>query len=650
MSINSTNVVATAPNSAKVIISVESYDGPKATKTPYLKDASDSNSPLQKLNFQSFKNVFMIDDESIVVVTPDKNGIDQLHYGKINATDDQFQQVTNFTRSAGDFKFVASTNTLYYTMATTDPMKRDDGAVFMLYNKRSTMISPGGYEKSENEVDHIFTAKYSISNGNMTLGNSTDIFEKVDKPFNVDGFQVTENGEWIGFTAPSGTLQQSGQDDFNNDLFLVPTNMTQQPFKISDTEQLKSTVSSFSFSPSGNKVLWNIREPSDTNLAVGFFSYDINSRAKKSYLDGSDYNAGYIAPISDNVFAFNAEQNDTTKIFTCDMTTDKVTVRSGDDFSVFLSSLIRNGTKYIVAKINLLTPPELAIMDTTTWETKPLTNVSTEFMSQFEMHKVERTSFKGWNNETVTGFIHKPAGFDPSKKYPAIVMPHGGPNSAMTNSWIVGNVWNPEIFAAAGYFVIITNFHGSTGHGKKFMESINGQWGGNAYEDVMQGLDEALKKYTQIDSKRVCAMGASYGGYMTNWLSGKSPERFACFITHAGLFDLDSMYLTGPFGKFDKDLEFTAPGSKDVGIPDLSKYSPAKYTNNWVKPTLVSHGGMDTNVPIDQGLAAFTALQYRNITSKFLYFPTESHVVADPPNVAVQIDAYLDWLNTYTKV
>ena len=197
----------------------------------------------------------MIDDESIVVVTPDKNGIDQLHYGKINATDDQFQQVTNFTRSAGDFKFVASTNTLYYTMATTDPMKRDDGAVFMLYNKRSTMISPGGYEKSENEVDHIFTAKYSISNGNMTLGNSTDIFEKVDKPFNVDGFSIDTNGTWIAFEAPGKKVDFLSLDEYIGDLFVVPANLIQQPFKISDTINGKTHISGSDITPSGNYIL-----------------------------------------------------------------------------------------------------------------------------------------------------------------------------------------------------------------------------------------------------------------------------------------------------------------------------------------------------------------------------------------------------------
>ena len=649
MSLNRANVVSTTPISSKVIVSVVNYNGTKVTSTLYLEDTSDTNSELQKLNIEKFDSISMLNEESVVVQKRDKEGLSQLFYGKINATDDQLQQVTNFTRNIYGFNFVQSTNTLFYSMTATDPVKSADGAVFMLYND-TNVRNTNGFVKPSDEVIHIFSAKYSINDGNMTIGSSTDIFDKFDKRTTITGFQVTENGEWIGFTAPSNTLLKSDQDDWNNNLFLVPTNMTQQPFQVSDTQWQKNMVSSFVFGTDGKKVLWTVKDFPNANVMVGFWSYDINTRFKKSLLKGFDHTIDILRPISENFFAFGAMENDVWKVFTCDMLTDTVVARTDDDANFVLISFLANSHKLIAQRSNFLTTPDLSIIDINNWKSKPLINVNPEFKSHFEMHKAEKTSFKGWNNETVTGFIHKPAGFDPSKKYPAMVMVHGGPNFATLNAWIDGNVWNPAIFAAAGYFVIITNFHGSTGHGKNFMESVYGQWGGNAYEDVMQGLDEALKKYTQIDSKRVCAMGASYGGYMTNWLSGKSPERFACFITHAGLFDLDSMYLTGPFGKFDKDLEFTAPGSKDVGIPDLSKYSPAKYTNNWVKPTLVSHGGMDTNVPIDQGLAAFTALQYRNITSKFLYFPTESHVVADPPNVAVQIDAYLDWLNTYTKV
>ena len=625
------------------------FNGTKDVTTIYLKDTANPAFELQKLNLNTFNGVFMLDEESIVVNKPDKDGNIQLFYGKINATDDQLQQVTNFTRRAFGFKFFSSSNTLYYGMTVADPVKRDDGAVFTLYNTSSVRNS-NGYIKPNDDVLHIFSAKYSFNGENMTISNSTDVLAKFDKPFNVRSFDINREETWISFTAPGYSLKQLETGEMNNDLFLVPTNMTQQPFKVSYTEGGKSEVSSISIAPNGKKVAWSYKDASNENLILDIYVYDVNTRQSRSYFTGFDHILGEFEVVNDDYFLFTTTENDTTKLFTCDIKTGKITARTGDDIDVSITTLFANDTKLIVRTSNLLTPPELSIIDLKSWEMKPLTNANTEFMSQFELHKVERTSFKGWNKDTVTGWIHKPAGFDPSKKYPAIVMPHGGPNSAMLNAWWSGNVWNPAIYAAAGYFVIVTNFHGSNDQGRKFMESIYGQWGGNAYEDVMQGLDEALKQNSQIDSKRVCAAGASYGGYMTNWLSGKSPERFACFITHAGVYDLASTYLTSPFGKTDDDKEFVGLDANVSGIPDFSKNSPSTLLSKWSKPALVSHGGKDFTVPTDQGLAAFTALQYKNITSKFLYFPTEGHVVGDYANVAVQINEYLDWLNTHTKV
>ena len=144
-------------------------------------------------------------------------------------------------------------------------------------------------------------------------------------------------------------------------------------------------------------------------------------------------------------------------------------------------------------------------------------------------------------------------------------------------------------------------------------------------------------------------MGGSYGGYMTNWLSVKSADRFACFISQAGIFDLNSFYLTAGNPKFYTDLQIFGYDGDVTKFSDLSKYSPSAYIANAKKPMLITHGGKDTNVPIDQGLAAYTAHQYRNITSKFLYFPNEGHGVLDSANIVVQIDTYLEWFNTHTK-
>ena len=474
MSINMTSLLATAPTSSKIIISVDSYDGTKTSTTPYLKDASNAKSTLQKLNFQSIKKVFMLDEDSIVISNADKNGIDQLFYGKINATDDELQQVTNFTREASAFTFVPSTSTLYYIMATTDPVKRDDGAIFMLYD----MVRPrtdNGFIKPNKEIKHIFAAKYSFNNGNMTLGNSTDIFERIDKPFNVKGYFTDLNGTWITFQAPGNNVNFTSPDEFHNDLFVFPTSLTQQPFKISNTIRGKTTVELVDITPSGNKVLWTVRDKSNDNLDIDIFSYDINTRKKKSYIKDLDLFTKGIYAVSDDFFVFTAFNNQTSKVYSCDMATGKVTARTGDDAYFIVEHYLKSRPKAIVSSSNITSPRKFSVLDLKTWKmTTSLETVDAEFMSQFEMHTATRFSFPGWNNEKVTGWLHKPAGFDPSKKYPAVIWVHGGPNGQEnSNIWDEGP-WSPVIYTSNGYFVIAVNFHGSPGHGKKFMESIYG--------------------------------------------------------------------------------------------------------------------------------------------------------------------------------
>ena len=631
-----------------MILSVSNYNGTKSWSTQYLKDTAETNSSLQKLNLKLFNSLYMLDEDSIVVNRQDNNGQTQLFYGKINATDDEFQQVTNFTREVSGFHFVPSAGQIYYSMPINDPIKRDDGAIFMLYNDTNVRTA-GGFVKQGNTIYHIFVANYSISNGNMTVADGTDIFDQFEASFNLNQYKISENGEWIGFTAPGHRLSITKKDEIYNDLFVFPTNMTQKPFKISETKYGENEVSSFSISPSGKTIVWSTRNIEDTNLIDNIHSYNVETRSKMSYLKDYDLYTEGLDAYSDEDFVFTALNNDTSMIYTCNIETGKMEIQTGNDKYYSVIASIMGGTKLITLVSNIITPPELAIFNTTSWEVEPLTSVNTDFISQFDLHSFSRISFNGWNNETVTGFIHEPVGFNSSKEYPAVLMIHGGPNYAQTNNWEV-LAWNPALYTSAGYFVIAVNYHGSIGHGRKFMESVSGKWGEKPFKDIMKGLDYALEQNPQIDSKRVCAAGYSYGGYMTNWLSGKSPKRFACFITHAGIFDLDTLYLTGAFAKEGNDRDFVGLDANVSGISDLSKYSPSKFVANWKVPTLVSHGGQDFTVPTDQGLAAFTALQYENISSKFLYFPNEGHGVSNPANVVVQTNAYLNWLNTHIKL
>ena len=647
-SLGRVDTVSNTRTSSKVILSVQRYIGTKLASTLYLKDTADTKSELLQLNIKKFNYVFMVDESSILVQKGDDNDVLQFFYGKINATDEEFQQVTNFTRDTSSVNVMAEKQTIYFKMPITDPIKRDDGALFTVYNI-SGPRSLDGWEK-QNEVHHIYAAKYSIENGSMVISSTIDIFANVEKPFNVVAYEITDDASVIVFTAPLDTVQHVYKDQINNHMFIMPTDMSKQPIMISDVTTGVSETKMFSMSPSGNTVFWFTDDSSNANLASGFHTYNIQTGQKKAHLIGFDHFVTANRILNDNVVALTAYHNDTSKLYAYDLSTTRIAVLSGGDVFVDIKQSIMKGSKLIVKVSNANTPPELTIFDTKTWKAEPLTSVNTAFINEFERHSISHISFQGSNNETVTGFIHIPTEFDPSKRYPAVLMSHGGPNNeAWLNTWWEGSVWNPVLFASKGYFVINVNYHGSPGHGKRFMESIYGNWGESPYHDTLMGLDHALKQYPQIEEKRVCAMGPSFGGFMTNWISVQRPERFACFITHAGYFDLNFSYLTMGLPKYYNDHQLRKPGYDFNSVVDFSKYSPSAHIKNLAKPMLISHGGKDTNVPTDQGLAAYTALQYRNIPTKFIHFPDEGHVVKHPGNFAVQFNAYLDWLNTYAK-
>jgi len=220
---------------------------------------------------------------------------------------------------------------------------------------------------------------------------------------------------------------------------------------------------------------------------------------------------------------------------------------------------------------------------------------------------------------------------------------HGGPQVGFANAF--STRWNFQSFTGAGYVVAAVNFHGSNGYGQNFTDSINQNWGSYPFEDLMKGLDFILEKHNFIDSKRIAGLGASYGGYMINWLNGHT-DRFACLVNHDGLFDLRSMYYTTEELYFP-EFEF---GGTPYQKPEMyQKWSPSNYVANWKTPTLVIHGGKDYRVPQGEGFATFTALQRQGIPSRLLFFPDENHWVLKPANSLRWYKEVLEWIGSYTK-
>ncbi|AKS41549.1 S9 family peptidase [Wenzhouxiangella marina] len=300
------------------------------------------------------------------------------------------------------------------------------------------------------------------------------------------------------------------------------------------------------------------------------------------------------------------------------------------------------GEDIVYAMNSLGSPSELHVLDTDTGASRRITDVSSRTLAGVEMGEYEQFSFEGADGATVYGFVVKPVGFEAGATYPVAFLIHGGPQGSFSNNFHYR--WNPQTYAGQGFAAVMIDFHGSTGYGQAFTDSISGDWGGKPLEDLQLGLAAALERYRFLDGDRVCALGASYGGYMINWIAGQWPERFRCLVNHDGIFDNRSMYYTTEELWFP---EWEHGGPYFSNPEGYELHNPALYVDRWQTPMLVIHGELDYRVPVTQGIATFTALQRRGIESRFLYFPDENHWVLKPNNSIHWHEQVNEWLHKY---
>jgi dipeptidyl aminopeptidase/acylaminoacyl peptidase len=305
-----------------------------------------------------------------------------------------------------------------------------------------------------------------------------------------------------------------------------------------------------------------------------------------------------------------------------------------------------DGERILFTRMSIHAPIEIYSRSTGpegTWPRvgKQLTHFNDAVLSQVAMSPLESFWFTGAHGDKVQGFLVKPPNFDASKKYPVKFLIHGGPQGAWGDDWSYR--WNAELFAANGYVVIMINFHGSTGYGQKFIDAINGEWGGAPYEDLMKGLDYAEEHYAFIDKTRECALGASFGGYMANWILGHT-DRFKCIVSHDGIFNVESQWGTTEELWFN-DWEFK--GTPYTNRELYRKWSPHLFATNFKTPTLVIHGQRDYRLDVSEGLQLFTTLQMEGVPSKMLYFPDEGHWVLKPQNARLWYKTVNDWVDQW---
>ncbi|MBK5256379.1 MAG: S9 family peptidase [Vicinamibacteria bacterium] len=306
-------------------------------------------------------------------------------------------------------------------------------------------------------------------------------------------------------------------------------------------------------------------------------------------------------------------------------------------------SISKDGAKAIMALDSLQKPADVVSVDLASGKISRLTSVNDAALAPFALRPSESITYAGALGKTVQAWITKPANFDPAKKYPLLVMPHGGPQGVWGDSWSYR--WNPQVFAGAGFVVLTPNPRGSTGFGQAFTDDVTRDWGGRAYEDIMKGTEFAAA-LPYVDKEKVVAAGASYGGYMVNWMCTQT-KRFKAFVSHDGVYDLTSMAGSTEEQWFS-DWEFGGPPwGKDQ--TQYQKFSPSRFINQCTTPMLIIHNDRDYRLPIEQGLQIFTALQRQGVPSRLVMFPEENHWVLKAENSVLWYDEVLGWLKKWVN-
>lgn len=371
--------------------------------------------------------------------------------------------------------------------------------------------------------------------------------------------------------------------------------------------------------------------------------YNRNLKIETDLTTSIDLSAAEIIWSQDSKYIyFTAANTIYTSIYKIDVSSKELfTITEKVDASSI--TLSPSGDKIFFKNQRSNLPFEIFSIETNGKNLKQITNINAELLSKIEMIPIETFWAQGAEGAKVQSILVKPPFFNPNKKYPLIFLIHGGPQGHWTDDFHYR--WNTQMFAAKGYVVVATNPRGSYGYGQKFTDDISKDWGGKVYTDLMNSLDFALNNFDFIDSQNIFAAGASYGGYMINWIEGHN-NRFNALVCHAGVFNLESMYGATEELWF---AEWENGGTPWESRELYKKWSPHNFVQNFKTPMLVIHGENDFRVPIGQAMELFTSLQRVGVKSKFLYFPDEYHFVTKPQNAKLWWNTVFDWFDENKK-
>jgi dipeptidyl aminopeptidase/acylaminoacyl peptidase len=481
-------------------------------------------------------------------------------------------------------------------------------------------------------------ASGKLSGAPVNLSGSLD-GDAPSKPFgDREEYRFSPDGKTVVFSLRVAGKTEAWSTNF--DLYSVPAAGGAAPRNLTADNPAWDTKGVFS--PDGRTLAYlAMARPGFEADRYQIMLMDVASGQKRKLAADWDRSAGNLQWRADGkALVVDAEDIGQHRLFSIDVASGKVTALTGNG-AVGGYDLRGNTLAYTQASLT-----SGAQLFSIKLGSKPqqLTNVNAELLKDVRFGEPEQFSFAGANGETVYGYVMKPWNAQPGQKYPVAFIVHGGPQGSFGNSWSYR--WNPQTYAGAGYAAVFIDFHGSTGYGQKFTDAISNDWGGKPLEDLQKGYDAAVKKFPWLDRSRDCALGASYGGYMMNWIQGNWPDEFKCIVNHDGVFDTRGMAYSTEEQWFT-DWESGGPYFK---VPENhERFNPVLHVNKWKTPMLVIQGDLDFRIPTAQALGTFTALQRKGIDSKLLVFPDENHWVLKPANSLQWHHTVIDWMDGYLK-
>jgi len=478
-----------------------------------------------------------------------------------------------------------------------------------------------------------------VSAAPVSLSGSID-GDVPSKPFgDREEYRFSPDGKTIVFSARIAGKTEAWSTNF--DLFTVPAAGGAAPRNLTPDNPAWDTKAIYS--PDGRTMAYlAMARPGFEADRFQIMLMDVASGAKRKLAESWDRSAGSIAWSADGKSIItDAEDVGNHRLFSIDVANGKV--RALSDKGAIGGFDVRRDT-VVYALSNLQSGAQLFSQKLSGGKALQLTHQNADKLADVKFGEFEQFSFAGANGDTVHGYVMKPWNAAPGGKYPIAFLVHGGPQGSFGNGWSYR--WNPQVYAGAGYATVFIDFHGSTGYGQKFTDSISNDWGGKPLEDLQKGLAAAVAKYPWLDRERSCALGASYGGYMMNWIQGNWADGFKCIVNHDGVFDVRGMAYSTEEQWFT-DWE---NGGAQFNVPDnYERFNPVNFVSRWKTPMLVVQGDLDFRIPTAQGLSAFTALQRRGIESKLLVFPDENHWVLKPGNSLLWHHTVLGWLDQHIK-